>query len=171
MAKTEENPRSTCFQPITYSTELPKPETPKFRATESITIAAYSMHGKFSETQRANNSNNCDLFFQSSSGCQQSPPPPPSSSTLSTSTTRTTTTETASSTITSATMAETRTPMAWQHRDMNYQTQRGDVSPSRRFTPTPNSRYGGPPTPNSAHSRHSRTPDHRRNERGSSSDR
>ena len=131
----------------------------------------YSMHGKFSETQRANNSNNCDLFFQSSSGCQQSPPPPPSSSTLSTSTTRTTTTETASSTITSATMAETRTPMAWQHRDMNYQTQRGDVSPSRRFTPTPNSRYGGPPTPNSAHSRHSRTPDHRRNERGSSSDR
>jgi len=68
-------------------------------------------------------------------------------------------------------MAETRTPMAWQHRDMNYQTQRGDVSPSRRFTPTPNSRYGGPPTPNSAHSRHSRTPDHRRNERGSSSDR
>jgi hypothetical protein len=66
-------------------------------------------------------------------------------------------------------MAETRTPMAWQHRDMNYQ--RGDVSPTRRFTPTPNSRYGGPPTPNSAHSRHSRTPDHRRNERGSSSDR
>ena len=24
----------------------------------------YSMHGKFSETQRANNSNNCDLFFR-----------------------------------------------------------------------------------------------------------
>ena len=81
------------------------------------------------------------------------------------------TTTTAAPAITSAAMAETRTPMAWQHRDMNYQTQRGDVSPSRRFTPTPNSRYGGPPTPNSAHSRHSRTPDHRRNERGSSSDR
>ena len=97
------------------------------------------------------------------------PAPPPS--TLSTPPTTATTTAAPAITSAAAAMAETRTPMAWQHRDMNYQTQRGDVSPSRRFTPTPNSRYGGPPTPNSAHSRHSRTPDHRRNERGSSSDR
>merc|ERR1712223_767186 len=40
-----------------------------------------------------------------------------------------------------------------------------------RYTPTPSSRYGGPPTPNSAHSRNSRTPDHRRDARGSSSER
>ena len=31
----------------------------------------YSMHGKFSETQRANNSNNCDLFFRARSSCCQ----------------------------------------------------------------------------------------------------
>ncbi len=73
-------------------------------------------------------------------------------------------------------MADARTPMAWQHRDMNYhhanqQQQRAEASPSRRYTPTPSSRYGGPPTPSSAHSRHSRTPDHRRDARGSSSER
>ena len=80
-------------------------------------------------------------------------------------------------------MADARTPMAWQHRDMmgngggggghHPNNQRNDSSPSRRYTPTPNSqRYGGPPTPNSAHSRHSsRTPDHRRDARGSSSER
>ena len=49
-------------------------------------------------------------------------------------------------------------------------------SPNRsRYAPsTPvggSSRYGGPPTPNSAHSRQTRTPDHRRDARGSSSDR
>lgn len=79
---------------------------------------------------------------------------------------------------------DARTPVAWQHRDMMGQEQRNgghqrnernDSSPSRRYTPTPNSqrgeRYGGPPTPNSAHSRHSRTPDHRRDARGSSSER
>jgi len=54
---------------------------------------------------------------------------------------------------------------------------RNQTSPSRsRYGPsTPvgggSSRYGGPPTPNSAHSRMTRTPDHRRDTRGSSSDR
>ena len=73
-------------------------------------------------------------------------------------------------------MADARTPMAWQHRDMNYppaaamQKSSGENS-RNRYTPTPSSRYGGPPTPNSAHSRHSRTPDHRRDARGSSSER
>ena len=67
--------------------------------------------------------------------------------------------------------------MAWQHRDMNYppaaaamQKSSGENS-RNRYTPTPSSRYGGPPTPNSAHSRNSRTPDHRRDARGSSSER
>ena len=74
-------------------------------------------------------------------------------------------------------MADARTPMAWQHRDMNYppaaaamQKSSGENS-RNRYTPTPSSRYGGPPTPNSAHSRNSRTPDHRRDARGSSSER
>ena len=41
-----------------------------------------------------------------------------------------------------------------------------------RSTPVGNSsRYGGPPTPSSAHSRTSRTPDYNRDARGSSSDR
>ena len=53
---------------------------------------------------------------------------------------------------------------------------RNQPSPNRnRYAPsTPgggSSRYGGPPTPNSAHSRQTRTPDHRRDTRGSSSDR
>lgn len=88
-----------------------------------------------------------------------------------------------------------RTPMAWQHRDINYRDPTGGgnmvldgryeaysgngsrrasaSSPrsARANTPAAAS-YGGPPTPGSAHSRKTRTPDHRRRDvRGSSSDR
>ena len=72
--------------------------------------------------------------------------------------------------------------MAWQHRDVNLAAAavpppgvHGMVAPVDPYydaaarTRTPTSRYGGPSTP--AGSRSSRTPEHRRDHRASSSDR
>lgn len=71
---------------------------------------------------------------------------------------------------------------SWQTRDSNYRSDaleqryteypRGRSPASRQQRAGSNPRYGGPPTPSSAHSRsNTRTPDHRRPVRGSSSER
>ena len=77
-------------------------------------------------------------------------------------------------------LGDPRTPMAWQHRDSNYHHRRSEESEAfdENFEDykmrNGASRYRGPPTPSSAHSRHTRASEgnqRRRDTRGSSSER